>query len=402
MNVVKYLIVGLIAVTACFEAIGKQKTDIVVVGAGIVGASIAYHLTQDGYSVTVLDREAPASHASRGTFAWLNASWAKQPDFYHNLNQESIKDWRSLAKKLDIPINWNGSLEWFSSKQRSAKLVAQVDEQVSWGESTSIVSAQYASNLEPSVLFPHNATIAYAKNDGAVDPVLATNKLLQKVTLNGGSVRYPCDVTEIKKGDSFSTVITNCGDFEAPKVVLAVGANSKFIYETTGIDIPQRTTPGIIAITKPLPKIITRVLSAPGVHIHQRLDGRIVLGEQAGAPQTPHHKQRLISKPNHYPNRELAQEHFNRMLKLAVKIIPELNVAELDDIYIGWRPLPIDGHPVLGFSDNSKQIYLAITHSGVTLAPIIGKMVTKELSNEYQDKLEPYRPHREFKTIKRY
>ena len=83
----------------------NNKLKVIVVGAGIIGASIAYHLAKSGVQVTVIDQEAPASHASRGTFAWINATWPKQPHAYHTLNQESVANWYDLQKSLNLSTN---------------------------------------------------------------------------------------------------------------------------------------------------------------------------------------------------------------------------------------------------------------------------------------------------------
>jgi NADPH-dependent 2,4-dienoyl-CoA reductase/sulfur reductase-like enzyme len=61
------------------EARSATRLRVVVAGAGIVGASIAFHLARSGASVKVIDREGPATHASRASFAWINATWSKQP-----------------------------------------------------------------------------------------------------------------------------------------------------------------------------------------------------------------------------------------------------------------------------------------------------------------------------------
>ena len=91
------------------DPLSAQGLRVVVAGAGIIGASIAYHLARAGAQVTVVDQEGPATHASRGTFAWINATWAKQPRDYHALNQAGLSGWKSLQPLLNIPIRWNGS-----------------------------------------------------------------------------------------------------------------------------------------------------------------------------------------------------------------------------------------------------------------------------------------------------
>ena len=140
---------------------GAEGLRVVVAGAGIIGASIAYHLAKAGARVTVIDQTGPASHASRGTFAWINATWAKQPRSYHRFNQESVADWHNLQQELKIPVSWGGSLEWFTGTERQRKLADQVSEQVRWGEPAQIVGAQRVAALEPELLFPGDGLAAH-------------------------------------------------------------------------------------------------------------------------------------------------------------------------------------------------------------------------------------------------
>ena len=86
------------------------KEKVLVVGAGILGASIGYHLSLEEVEVTIIDMQSPASHASLATFAWINASWAKQPQAYHALNQQSVGYWHELSKQIGVPVKWGGSL----------------------------------------------------------------------------------------------------------------------------------------------------------------------------------------------------------------------------------------------------------------------------------------------------
>ena len=91
------------------------------------------------------------------------------------------------------------------------------------------------------------------------------------------------------------------------------------------------------------------------------------------------------------------------MLATATRFAPELKDSTIEHVYIGWRPLPLDGHPVIGPSPVRKDIYIAIMHSGVTLAPIAGRLAAQEiLSGEAVDILAPYRADRDFALIKRY
>ncbi len=377
---------------------------VVVAGAGIIGASIAYHLAKSGASVTVIDKQGPATHASRGTFAWINATWAKQPRSYHAFSQDSVANWHDLHHVLDLPVRWGGSLEWFDNAEREIKLAAQIAEQVEWGEPARMVDATEFVELEPNVIFNSGATAAYSPNDGTVDPVLATQRLLAAAEELGATLRYPSELTDIELANGrLKFVATSSGPIRADRLVLATGAAPNLPARIAGVEIPQRTRPGVIAITEPTPRLLHRIVSAPGIHMHQRDDGRVVLGEQDGAPQNEAHALRLAGRPNDFPGPVLAQEHAQRMLAIAKTFAPGIAAARINDVYIGWRPLPIDGHPVIGASPDRPDIYIAIMHSGVTLAPIVGQLSAHELINGIDvDSLDDYRPGRVFTEIKRY
>ncbi|MEL7297407.1 MAG: FAD-dependent oxidoreductase [Pseudomonadota bacterium] len=396
---------------SAFAVAGCQSTSsdarglrVVVAGAGIVGASIAYHLAQRGASVCVIDSAGPATHASRGTFAWINATWAKQPRDYHALNQASVEYWKTLQATLDIPMRWEGSLEWFSTEERQAKLATQIAEQVEWGEPARMVGAQELNAMEPNVDFGSATSAAFSPNDGALDPVLATNALLEAAKTHGAEVRYPCQLHDINTAnDRLREVITSQGPISADKLVLATGAATEVIRQVADIDLPQRSTPGVIAVTEPIPPLINAIIVAPGIHVHQRLDGRVVLGEQDGPPNTDQHAARLQGRPNAFPTRALALEHAQRMMAIAQRFIPALSTAVVEGVFIGWRPLPIDGHPVLGFSPKQRDTYIAVMHSGVTLAPIAGRFAADELlTNASTEALTGYRPTRDFSIVRRY
>jgi glycine/D-amino acid oxidase-like deaminating enzyme len=382
----------------------SPQPHILVVGAGLIGASIAYHLSILGAKVTVIDKQGPASHASRGTFAWINASYAKQPQHYHSLSQQSVEAWHQLQQQLNIPVKWGGSLEWFSGEARQQKLIRQIVEQQNWGEPAGIISAAQASSLEPHVDFTGASNIAFSENDGAVDPVLATRILLQASTSMGAQLIYPSELSDtLYDGTRLVAAKTTTGRIMADKIVLATGAATDIVKKIAKIDIPQRSTPGAIVITAPLPPILNRIVAAPGVHVHQRLDGRIVMGEQAGAPKNDAHNKRLATRANHFPSKEIAHQHGQRILDIAIQYVPGLRDAQIEQVHIGWRPLPVDGHPVLGYSTNRASVYLAMMHSGVTLAPIVGRLVAQEImSGKPIQQLENYRPDRVFDYVKRY
>ena len=393
-----------LALASCAPKNSANKKHVAVIGAGIIGASIAYHLAKAGVTVTILERGEIAQRASRGTFAWINATWAKQPRSYHAFNQAGLAGWKTLQSELNIPVKWSGSIEWFSSETRQDKLAAQIAEQVEWGEPAKMLSGQELQELEPNVDFSSTDRAAYSPTDGAVDPVFAAQTLIETALKMGATLKTQCGVESTKNLSNGKTQLTtNCGEIDVDQFILATGADPEATKALAGLHIPQRSTPGVIVITKPQPKLLNRILVAPGVHIHQRPDGRIVFGEQEGAPDTEAHTKRLKTRPTKFPHPDFAEQHAMQILTIAEQYVPGIIDAEIEDVYIGWRPLPLDGHPVFGPSPANPNAYLAIMHSGVSLAPIVGDVVAKEIvTGESAEVLSGYRADRKIERVRRY
>ena len=295
-------------------------------------------------------------------------------------------------------------MEWFDNEPRQEKLAGQIAEQFAWGERARMVDAKGLALLEPNVDFGAATRAAFSENDGTVDPVLATQLLLAAAKDMGAIVKYPCELRDVSlSGGVLTGVETSLGAIETDKLVLATGAAPNAGLQFAEIDIPQRSTPGVIVTTKPMPRCINRIIAAPGIHMHQRDDGRLVIGEQEGAPQNEAHFLRLEGRPNDFPDQIIAGQHAGRMLEIAKRFAPCTAAAEIESVHIGWRPLPLDGHPVLGASPARPDVYLAVMHSGVTLAPVVGQLTAHELTEDVAvEQLKRFRPGRDFELIKRY
>ncbi len=371
---------------------------VVVAGAGIIGASIAYHLAQSGANVTVIDRQGPATNASRASFAWINATWSKQPQAYHALNQAGVDRWKALQPALNLPVRWGGSLEGIADAGRNKELAARVAEQVAWGEMTRMVGGTDLAELEPNVDFAGLSQVIFSANDGATNPIAATQNFLDAAAAHGAMVRYPVELTGVSlAAGRLIAVETSGGEIPADRLVLATGAAADAGRRHADWNVPQRDAPGVTATTVPMPRLINRVLWLPGVHLHQRDDGRIVLGEEDGPPKNDAHAQRLEGYPNDFPSREIALLHANRMLAAAQRYLPDLTRVKFEDIVIGWRPMPLDGFPVIGASPARRDVYLAVMHSGVTLAPVVGQLAASELlDGALAEPLKDFRPDRKF------
>ena len=369
----------------------SKEDKIVIIGAGIVGSSIAYHLTKMGAEVTVIERDRPAAHASGRNFGWLHASYPTKPYSFHHLLRLSLLAYHRLETEIGIDIHWGGSFEWHASKESQKMLAKEIEVQQGYGVPINMISGEQAHELEPNVKFDKEASMAFSESDGAVDSIEVVNKFLRKTINLGGQVLYPVTYKNVKVKDrKIVAVKTSIGEIEADRVVFACGIDTD---ELLKIDVLKKSEPEIILRTQPMKKVIDRVIVMPSFHIHQQHDGKVVIGEQAGAPIS--HLNRLAMKPESFPSAAFEMQHSERILAIAQKFVPQLETIELEQVVIGWRPLPHDERPVVGHVKNIPGAYLATMHSGVTLAPIIGELVAMELLDGTETNLlTDFRPKR--------
>ena len=149
-----------IACSAAFAATAPRRVfaqtpaveRVIVIGAGIVGASIAYYLTKRGCDVTIIDKGLPASQASGNTFAWINAAYTNRPQSYLSLRLASLAEYRNLSNDVSFPIRWSGSLEWFQDADNEQRLADEVAAfRQAGGSDTRMIDAAAAAAIEPNL-----------------------------------------------------------------------------------------------------------------------------------------------------------------------------------------------------------------------------------------------------------
>jgi glycine/D-amino acid oxidase-like deaminating enzyme len=347
---------------------------IAVIGAGIVGASIAYHLARRGAAVTVVDRGRPGGEATEKSFAWINAGWGN-PLPYFRLRFLSMAEYRRLEDELDgaLGVVWRGCLIWDLADDELEEFERR---HAAWGYDVRLVGRAEIAALEPGLVAPP-ARAAYAAGDGTIEPVAATRALLAAAAAAGAAIRLDTEVIDLATGGGVR-VLTGAGTLEADVCVLAAGAATAALGAKVGVALPMRPTPGLLAHSRPAAPLLRHVIEAPGLHMKQER-GRIVVGEDFGGGSAP----------------EDREAEGRRLLALVGRHIRGADALELEKVTVGFRPMPEDGKPVVGFAPELPGLYLATMHSGITLAPAVGRFAAMEiLDGTRVEMLEPYRPER--------
>ena len=369
-----------------------KKLRIVVVGAGIVGASIAYHLSRrKDVAVTVLERDELCAGASGHSFAWLN-SFGKDPVSYHHFNRRSMDIWDRFARRLgmDLDLHWGGELRWESTPERAGALQQRIKQLQAWGYPIRIISSDELRELEPGLSPGPVTTASFSEIDGRVDPLKVIEACLQRACESGTVVHTQTPATELRldRRGKIEAVNTPSGEISCDVVVLANGTAVTELAATAGVHIPQQHSPGVVIRTDPQPPILhnVSVLHLPPIdkdrheiHLRQSADGTLAIGQ--GSQESV--------------DRDDSQEHADALLSRAVHYLPALAGARAIPTPVGYRPMPIDELPVLGFCNAAPNLYIALMHSGVTLAPLVGELGTIEIVDGARiEMLAPYRPER--------
>lgn len=350
----------------------STKQDITVIGGGIIGASIAWHLVDAGARVRLI-AETTGGVATPTSFAWINASWGN-PEPYFRLRTRAMREWRRLADAVpDLPLSVCGGLCWDLPPE---ELRAYGREHGSWGYDIREVSAEEAQAIEPNVLHLPNFAL-HVREEGAAEPAITAQRLIADARSRGLDLLEGVTVTGIgTKGGKVSTVSTSAGDFETDHVVLAAGAAVPALASPLGISVPIEAPPGLIVHSKPTGKMLNGLVIATELHVRQTLEGRIIAGSDFGG-----------TDPGSDPE-GAARELFAKVKNF----LSNGDRLEMEFHTVGYRPTPMDGFPILGGVSGLDGLYLAVTHSGVTLAPAIGRFAAEEiLQGASEPLLAPYR-----------
>jgi glycine/D-amino acid oxidase-like deaminating enzyme len=379
------------------RAVLGAEQRIAVIGAGIVGASIAWNLARRGARVVLLDREGPAAGATSRSFAWLNAHYSKQPFHYHLLNRLGVEMHRVLATEFgsEYPAEWGGTIEWNSDAARAEELRRMTRQLVRWGYPVRLVEPQEMARLAPAVRPGAAAAASFAELEGATDAAATTRLFVRRAQQAGAETLFPCQATGIAgAGRGAREILTARGEIAADVVVIAGGVETPRMAGWFGAEVPLKRSAGIVLRSAPVPRLVRRVMVGEAAHFWQARDGSMLIGDDFGPPVSPAHKA-LESRPRDFPDAATAGLHAARIRGQAAKYLPQLEKAKIKDVMLCWRPLPKDDLPVIGFSPAAPHVYLAVTHSGVTLGPLIGRLAATEILDGAEvELLQHYRPAR--------
>jgi glycine/D-amino acid oxidase-like deaminating enzyme len=360
-----------------------MSRPVVVIGGGIIGTAIAHELRLAGADTVLVERDIEPQGASAFSFASLTAFDEPQRDVYL-LKTQGMVSWRGWSKIYgdDLGVRFPGEIRWAESPGAASFLTEALERARRRGYPIRPVTELEVKKLEPAS-DPHGiSTATYAPDDGQVMPLRAINALTRGFIDHGGVLVMGRASLVVEE----SGITVRIGDdrIEAATVVVAAGAETTALLERLGWEIPMDPSPGLLCVTEPVERFLDRIVyvyprDEVPVHLRQLDDGRVLIGERA--------QDHVATDPS--------TEHARKLLAQARKAFPILANTDVDHFTVEWRPMPTDRMPIVGPLPGMASLYVATGHSGVTIAPALAHLISKEIvEGAVQERLQAFRPGR--------
>jgi glycine/D-amino acid oxidase-like deaminating enzyme len=362
---------------------GISDRDVVVVGAGILGCSIGVHLADRGVRPVLVDPLRPGQGTSTGSFASISA-FGKDPAAWFQLACAGMSGWPRFAGRIggEVGLRRAGEVRFASDPEEGRRLARQVADARGWGYPVRLIAAEELARLLPGARVGEVTAACFAPNDGQVEPPLVLAAC--RAELEEAGARLVTGRARVQLDDDGVRVEVGTEVLRPRTCVLAAGAEAVDVAAAVGLEVPTVASPGMLVQTRPLPPLTDRVVYLPGgpgpaVHLRQRADGSVLVGERT--QETP------VTNPG--------LDHARALLAQAARFLPALATAGVDRWWVAWRAMPSDRLPIVGPLSWLEGLYLAVSHSGITVAPALGRLVADEVASQTPDGLlAPFRPAR--------
>ncbi|MFI1204973.1 NAD(P)/FAD-dependent oxidoreductase [Streptomyces sp. NPDC020883] len=376
----------------------RNSADVVVVGAGVVGAACAYYAARSGLRVVVVDR-GPVAGGTTGAGEGNLLVSDKEPGPELELASRSGELWRKLSEELppDIEYEPKGGLVVASDEAGMAALRDFASGQRGAGVTAEEVPADRLRDLEPHLAAGLAGGFHYPQ-DAQVMPALAAAHLLRA----GGErvrLRLGEEVTDLLTGASgeIRGVRTAFGELHAPHVVNAAGTWGGEIARLARVTLPVRPRRGFVLVTEPLPRVVRRKVYAAD-YVADVASGSAALQTSAVVEGTPAGPVLIgASRERVGYDRTLSPEALRRLAAQATALFPVLAGIRAMRTYVGFRPYLPDHLPAIGPDPRVPGLLHACGHegAGIGLAPATGLAVARSLTGgEPPLDITPFRPER--------
>lgn len=367
------------------------SSDFLVIGAGIMGSSIAYHLARLGQRVLVIER---SEIASAPVASWASAGGVRRQGRHPAealLANEAIARWPSLSEELEADLQYRqgGNVLLAETNDEAAQLVDFVREQQGMGFSdVRFLDRRELHELAPA-LNSHIVAGCYSPADGQADPPRTTHAFASAAQRLGAAYQLNTAAQRLLiSGQRITGVETDRGPIQAEKVILAAGAWSDELAASAGLRLPIKTLALQMLLSTPTQgQILQPVLGTYGrrLSLKQLSGGAFFIG--GGWPGDPALDRRTFTtRPSSIEGN----------WQDACAILPAVGQQQIARAWCGLEAASIDEIPFIGPASNLDGLTLALGFSGhgFAISPAVGRAVADQLLGKAPPELEQLSPAR--------
>lgn len=372
----------------------RASYDVIVVGCGIVGAALAYGMLGQGLNVLALDGADGDARAAKANFGLVGAQGKGQgAPAYQHLSRDSIDLWPALYENLraetgiDVEYQNKGCLrfclsekEYETHAQKLARLSLQAPElspSARMVEREELQSLLHFTHLGPKVV-----GAGLGIHDGHCNPLRLLRAFHQAIVQRRGKLLTNRPVSRITPGvgGGFRVDVIHAGEtetFDADRVVIAAGLGSQSLGAMVGLDVQLHAQRGQVLVTERMGPLIP--LPASGVR--QTVDGTVMIG---------------VTNEDVGMNLNTTTAGAAKMARRAIQILPDLARTRLVRHWACLRIMTADGFPVYAESEEHPGAWIALCHSGITLAAYHAQVLAAAIAESKLPEKLDYFHHRRF------
>jgi sarcosine oxidase subunit beta len=368
-----------------------MHTEVLIIGGGVIGSSIAYHVARQGRKVLVVER---ATIASEPTASWASAGGVRRQGrdpAEAQLASEAIARWPTLEAELEAAVHYRqgGNLLVAENDDEAQRLIALVKKQNDMGfADVRLVDRKELRELMPCV-GEHILAGSYSPADGQADPALTTRAFANAAQRQGALywTETTCQALVLDQ----SRVIgarTSREEVRAEQVVLAAGVWTDELATGIGLRLPITTRVPQMLLSTPAPQgLLMPVLGVMGraLSLKQLPNGAFLLGGGWPGDYTPDRRGYTLRTTSIAGN-----------WVVACDILPAVRQQTIAQVWCGLEAQAIDEIPFIGVVPHYEGLSVAVGFSGhgFAIAPAVGRALADQLAGKATPELDGLSPAR--------
>ncbi len=342
----------------------SPSPDVVVIGAGAVGALCALELAERGHRVVLFDRQGPCREASGATFSWV-AAHSKEPLHYHRFSRAAIALHPDLSERLGVDLEWRPCFSLYAEVDedecQQRKAATQRKRELGFG-------LEWLEGADARAMVPllcgEVKGASLCRGEGTLNAFRLVLGALDAARRLGVDLRYHQPVLALLCDDQGVVgVRTADGVVPCRQVVLASGHRGAELARSAGLGLPLAQVKGELLVTEPWPERLPGVVA----DVQQTPSGNFLIG--------------VTWEPD-LQDRTSTAHNLEATARRVCRVLPFLRQVRVIRSFAGVRPVPHDMVSYLGPTALCPGLYFALSHSGITLAPLMARVLADFLGGE--------------------